>query len=67
MKKGDTIQERTLYMGGHYLSKYGILKYILEKNSKVNLETDGTKINSVYATWADTSHFTLYNHTPDSL
>ena len=25
MKKGDTIQGRTLYKGGHYLRKYGIL------------------------------------------
>ena len=23
MKKGDTIQGRTLYKGGHYLRKYG--------------------------------------------
>ena len=30
MKKGDTIQGRTLYKGGHYLRKYGKRKMILK-------------------------------------
>ena len=39
MKKGDTIQGRTLYKGGHYLRKYGRsgLRLMLVLNRRENV------------------------------
>ena len=49
VKKGDTIQGRTLYKGGHYLRKYGIYLCIficlLENSSNVKIFNEEDVIN----------------------
>ena len=47
-KRGDTIQGRTLYKGGHYLRKYGIWDFQGFENSKKNISVKTILGNTVY-------------------